>query len=39
MADIYGDLRNNDVFSAAFLKALGALWAAGTEATLTRYLA
>jgi len=37
MHDVFGDLGQNPEFSAAFARALGALWADGTEATLARY--
>ena len=39
MTDIFGDLSGSPVYVAAFTRALGALWAFGTEATLERYLA
>jgi mannitol 2-dehydrogenase len=38
MSDIYGDVAKSDVFVAAFVKSLRALWADGTRATLERYL-
>ena len=37
MHDIFGDLGQSEEFSSAFAKALGELWADGTEATLARY--
>jgi len=38
MEDIYGDVGKSETFRAAFSKALKALWADGTETTLTRYI-
>ncbi len=38
MEDIYGDLRRDPRFSKAFITALGAIWAKGTEAVLADYL-
>ncbi|TWG99526.1 mannitol 2-dehydrogenase [Mesorhizobium sp. J18] len=38
MKDIYGELAASEIFHPAFAKALGALWADGTKATLKRYL-
>ena len=37
MHDIFGDLGRNEEFSSAFAKAIGDLWADGTETTLARY--
>ena len=39
MADIYGDVGKSPVFAQAFARHLAALWANGTRATLTAYLA
>ena len=38
MEDIYGEVGKSDVFAEAFLKALAALWTAGTRKTLARYI-
>jgi mannitol 2-dehydrogenase len=38
MDDIFGDLRTNASYVAAFTHALETLWQAGAAATLTRYL-
>jgi mannitol 2-dehydrogenase len=39
MADIYGELAQNQAFATAFAHALDTIWSLGTEATLKRYLA
>ena len=39
MEDIYGAVGRNHVFAEAFSRHLKSLWAEGTRATLTRYLA
>jgi mannitol 2-dehydrogenase len=39
MEDIYGAVGRSPVFARKFAHALGALWADGTAATLTRYVA
>jgi hypothetical protein len=39
MADIYGNVGQSPVFSAAFAASLAALWRDGVRPTLTRYLA
>jgi mannitol 2-dehydrogenase len=38
MSDVYGSLAGSTVFAEAFARALAALWADGTRATLARYL-
>ncbi len=36
---VYGEIAQNEAFVAAFSAALSALWAEGTAAVLTKYLA
>lgn len=38
MADIFGPLAQNPIYTAAFTRALTTLWQMGTRETLTRYL-